>query len=76
MPGHTYSGIMRFPVANGLVFKYVPGAEARREAMASLDDVSLERIVKELELLQVDESITFGEVLERFDRLLTEAKKP
>jgi hypothetical protein len=74
-PGQTYYGVMRFPHANALVLKYVPGIEGRREAAAALGDTGLEWILGELEKLRTDKSLSFEECLERWDEMIAEARE-
>ncbi|MCK6455809.1 MAG: hypothetical protein L6Q92_04690 [Phycisphaerae bacterium] len=75
-PGQTYVGTMGFPIANGLVFKYVPGVEARRARMDALPDAQLESAVKELEGLWTDDKRTLADVLKRWDEILEQATAP
>lgn len=73
-PGQVYSGVMRFPYANGLVFKYVPGAQRRRSQMAALSDTQLEGVLNELKSLYNNESITWDEYVSKSDLLLEQAQ--
>ena len=75
-PGQTYSGVLHLPRANGLVFRYVPGVEQRREAMAALSEAELEHAMQVLDALADDESLTLQEVLDCWDQLLVKAGKP
>lgn len=68
-PGQTYAGVMRFPRANGLVLKYVPGIELKREAISLLADPDLERVLRELDALRADDSITLEEAVWRWGEL-------
>lgn len=74
-PGQTYSGVLRLPHANGLLFKHVPGIEEKRNGLARLDDAALERALAELERMRTDKNLTFARVLERWDELI-EAAEP
>ncbi|MFQ5411587.1 MAG: hypothetical protein ACE5EC_04795, partial [Phycisphaerae bacterium] len=73
-PGQTFSGILQLPYGSGLVFKFVPGAGRKRQAIASLEEMELVRVLRELKALNND-SIPFDEALDRSDTLIAEAQK-
>lgn len=70
-PGATVAGVMRFPYANGLVLKHIPGAAARRERVAALNDSQLEQFFDELAVLEQHSGITYDAFAERFMDILT-----
>jgi hypothetical protein len=72
-PGQTYAGVMSFPYADGLVFKYVPGIEHRWKMIMSLPDGKLQYVVEKLAPLSQDKSITFNEEKLRVDEILADA---
>lgn len=75
-PGTTYSGVLRLPTANGLVFRHVPGIEAIRQRMDDVDDEALSQIVSSLEAFTQDDSLTLDEVLNRWQSKIDEARGP
>lgn len=75
-PGQTYSGVLNLPHASGLVFKHVPGIDVKRARMAALDDAALERTLANLVRWGMDKSLTFEEVLQRWDALIQPRPAP
>jgi hypothetical protein len=76
MPSQTYSGVLRFPYANGLVFKYEPSAKERRIALSALDDDTLSTVLPKLQSMGMDKTLTYNEYLHKCDELISTHKKP
>lgn len=69
-PSQTYSGVFHKPIANGLVFKHVPGVDAERRAMSKLEDGVLGKAIQELEELGRNKKITWAEARARVKQLV------
>ena len=72
-PRQAYSGVLYLPTANGLVFKYVPGTEARYKALMSLDDKTLETVSREIENLAKSKP-KYDELVKTMDEIVERAK--
>lgn len=75
-PGQTYSGVYHKPNANGFVFKHLPGAAARREAMMSLNDNALARLDSLRRSLAQERKLSLADLLGRVDRAIADESNP
>lgn len=58
-PSRVVSGTDYLPYASGLVLRYLPGAEAYRQGVLSLDDAALEEFLREADRIWQDPSLSF-----------------
>ena len=65
---------MHAPYANAIVFKYVPGSEARRRRVLALSDSKLERVLEDANRLMTTRGMTWDKYLLEFERIVAEAE--